>query len=54
MRESEALTSSQHGHENDAAGPDVGWLGVVLVLGEDLRGYVGQRAAPPPEQPLLA
>lgn len=39
------LTSSQHGGENDATGPNVCRLGVKLGAGHQLWGHVGQCAA---------
>lgn len=38
------LTSSQHGSENDAAGPDVCRLSVKLGTGHQLWSHVGQRS----------
>jgi len=48
------LTSTQHRHQDDATGPDVCRLGVVLRLDQDLRSDVGLRAAPTLQQTLLA
>lgn len=39
------LTSSKHGSEHDATGPDVCRLSIKLGAGHQLRCNVGQRAA---------